>query len=77
MERGVKGADVRGENGGGEEQRQEKERGGGEEGERQKANSEGRVVLILVDRNFRKSDRGRSKVTRWLQFYLTSLCLGP
>lgn len=36
----------------------------GEEGERQKADSEGRVVLISVDRNFCKSDRGRSKVTR-------------
>lgn len=33
----------------------------------QRANSEGRVALILVDRNFRKSDGGRSKVTRWLQ----------
>lgn len=48
----------------------EKQREEGKDGERQKANSEGRVVLILVDRNFRKSDRGRSKVTRWLQTHI-------
>lgn len=36
----------------------------GEEGERQKTDSEGRVALISVDRNIRKSHRGRSKVTR-------------
>lgn len=47
-----------------EEQRQEKERG---KGETQRANSKGRAALILVDRNIRKSDKGRSKVTRWLQ----------
>lgn len=53
----------------------EKKREEGEEGERQKGNSEGRVVLILVDRNFRKSDRGRSKVTRWLQTH--TFCQRP
>lgn len=39
---------------------------------RRKANSKSRGVLILVDRNFRKSDRGRSKVTRWLQTHILS-----
>lgn len=46
----------------------------GEGGERQKASSEGRAALILADRNIRKSDRGRSKVTRWLQTHTFCQC---
>lgn len=37
-----------------------------------KANSKSRGVLILLDRNFRRSDGGRSKVTRWLQTHILS-----
>lgn len=56
----------------GKERHRDRRKEEGEEGQRQRANSEGRVVLILVDRNFRKSDRGRSKVTRWLQTHTFS-----
>lgn len=56
-------------NGTGQEQRRGERR---ERVGRPKANSTSRGVLILLDRNFRRSDRGRSKVTRWLQTHILS-----
>lgn len=58
-----------GKNGTGQGQRRGEQR---ERIGRWKANSKSRGVLILVDRNFRKSDTGRSKVTRWLQTHILS-----
>lgn len=69
MGTGKRGKRPAAKNGTGQEQRRggKRERVG-----RRKANSKSRGVLILVDRNFRKSDGGRSKVTRWLQTHILS-----
>lgn len=53
----------------GEEQRQREERGRRGKKGRERPNSGGTVALILADRNFRRSDMGKSKVTRSPETY--------